>query len=148
MAIVRNTRLAFDTLTAAIAANGTMDNCKVHLYKNDIELGAQDLHSEFTLPEATGLLAQTVTWSDISDDNADGYTVVSGLHEFRRGNDSDDSETFLGLIVYQQSGYDEYMRFAQEFEQPITLASTLDAIRIVLKFGEGLSAEVSCAVIE
>lgn len=147
MAIVRNQRLHFDSLTNAIDTNGFLDTCKIHLFKDDLVPVSTDEHSDYTLPEATGLLSQDVTWSAIFDDDTGGYQVVSGLHTFQRGNDSDDPETFYGYLLYRQVGYDEYLMFAERFETPVTLATTLDAIHITLRYGEGLTSEVSASVI-
>ena len=149
MPIVRNSKMHFDTLTAAIANDGTLDNCYVVLFTNDVTPSPADEYLDYELAEATGVAAaQPISWGDVSDDNGDGYTVLSGLHTFRRGNDEDPAEAITGLLVFRQDGYEHDMRFVQVFDEPISLANTLDSVNVVLKYGEGLSAEVTCSIIE
>lgn len=150
MSITRNQRMHLDTLDRATAdtSNGTLYHNYVALFTNDITPSPGDSYSDYELVEATGLTAQAVDWQDISDDNENGYKVVSGLHQFRRGNDSDPAETAVGYIVYRLVGYSKYMRFAERFENPVLLETTLDSVSFVLQYGEGLETEVSAAVIE
>lgn len=141
-------QLFLNLLNAELDTGGVLDNCFVSLYKNDHVPAPGDSHVDYDSLEASGLTAQAITWSDIADDNATGYTAVSDLHEFQRSDNVDDAETAVGYFVYQVDGSAVMIRFAERFETPITLATTLDAVRLVLKYGEGVESEVSASVIE
>lgn len=146
MAIVRNDELHYDNLVA-MRASGSLYQTYVSLYKNDITPGPDDVYSDYDLAEATGLTSQALTWSSVIDDADGGYQVIANRVEFRRSNNTDPSETFRGYIVHKAatSGSAE-MRFQEEFDSPHSLENTLQAINLLIRFGEGLSSEVSATV--